>query len=475
MDIRRFFVTSKPAAQKPSQDGTLNTEKESTKKKSVSTDEEVKKERTVAKITSPKVEKKKKDSDKKRKKRAVIESDSEEEVVKQKAQKQDPPLPPAKKDPVQYVSETDSDSDNFLSLKKSAKPQGNGVTKPRKARTGTKESHRSPSKPTPAPAKGKGGIKKSPSAPVTPKSAPQQTKRTPTSVLDYFGGGSVQRSDKKLVASTKRKADHDESLTDEVIAQQLQMDEDMELERLVHEDEEFARTLAMLDQEPHAKKARKDSGVDLGSETSANKSIANSSHSSTTSQSQSNGRDHNQDVIGPSPKKVPPLVKTSSKLALMKRREVEEEGGGKTNLTITTPLSPKKEPVSPKKEFLTPSSTDRKSKPKTGSVTMVTTRTTLKTSPKKESSSPEDSEKKRGNSSAFRSFLNRDGPRALGSKPIPTGAENCLEGCVFVISGVLESMEREDARSLIERYGGKVTGNVSKRTTYLVMGRDGGA
>uniref|UniRef100_A0A673ZPE2 Replication factor C subunit 1-like n=1 Tax=Salmo trutta TaxID=8032 RepID=A0A673ZPE2_SALTR len=326
----------------------------------------------------------------------------------------------------------DSDSDNFLSLKKSAKPQGNGVTKPKKARTGTKESHRSPSKPTPAPAKGKGGIKKSPSAPVTPKSAPQQTKRTPTSVLDYFGGGSVQRSDKKLVASTKRKADHDESLTDEVIAQQLQMDEDMELERLVHEDEEFARTLAMLDQEPHAKKARKDSGVDLGSETSANKSI---------------------DVIGPSPKKVPPLVKTSSKLALMKRREVEEEGGGKTNLTITTPLSPKKERVSPKKEFLTPSSTDRKSKPKTGSVTMVTTRTTLKTSPKKESSSPEDSEKKRGNSSAFRSFLNRDGPRALGSKPIPTqGAENCLEGCVFVISGVLESMEREDARSLIERY-----------------------
>eukprot|EP00063_Salmo_salar_P071444 XP_014046279.1 PREDICTED: replication factor C subunit 1-like [Salmo salar] len=36
-------------------------------------------------------------------------------------------------------------------------------------------------------------------------------------------------------------------------------------------------------------------------------------------------------------------------------------------------------------------------------------------------------------------------------------------------------MEREDAKSLIERYGGKVTGNVSKRTTYLVMGRDGGA
>ncbi|XP_064819485.1 replication factor C subunit 1-like [Oncorhynchus masou masou] len=213
MDIRRFFVSSKPAAQKPSQDGTLHTEKESTKKKkkkSGSTDAEVKKKKTATKITSTKVEKKKKqDNDKKRKRRAVIESDSEEEVVeqKQKAQKPNPrlppaPLPPAKKDPVQYVSETDSDSDNFLSLKK---PQGNGVTKPGKARPGTKESHRSPPKPTLAPATGKGGIKKSPPAPVTPKSAPPQTKHTPTSVLDYFGSGSVQRSDRKLVASTKRK------------------------------------------------------------------------------------------------------------------------------------------------------------------------------------------------------------------------------------------------------------------------------
>lgn len=54
------------------------------------------------------------------------------------------------------------------------------------------------------------------------------------------------------------------------------------------------------------------------------------------------------------------------------------------------------------------------------------------------------------------------------------GAENCLEGCVFVVTGVLESMERDDAKSLIERYGGKVTGNISKKTTYLVQGRDSG-
>lgn len=54
------------------------------------------------------------------------------------------------------------------------------------------------------------------------------------------------------------------------------------------------------------------------------------------------------------------------------------------------------------------------------------------------------------------------------------GAENCLEGLTFVITGVLECIERDEAKSLIERYGGKVTGNVSKKTNYLVMGRDCG-
>lgn len=46
---------------------------------------------------------------------------------------------------------------------------------------------------------------------------------------------------------------------------------------------------------------------------------------------------------------------------------------------------------------------------------------------------------------------------------------------MFVVTGVLECMERDDAKSLIERYGGKVTSSISKKTTYLVQGRDSGA
>uniref|UniRef100_A0A8B9GZ67 Replication factor C subunit 1 n=1 Tax=Astyanax mexicanus TaxID=7994 RepID=A0A8B9GZ67_ASTMX len=183
---------------------------------------------------------------------------------------------------------------------------------------------KSPVKPSAAPGS-KSDIRNALS-PTPPK--PAAPKHTATSAADFFGSSSINRSGKKLVASasTKRKA----------VSEQR-------LEKQIHDDEEFARTLAMLEE-------------------------------------------------APLPKKV----------------------------------------------------------------------------------SPEGSEKKRVNSAAFRNYLNRDGPRALGSKEIPQGAENCLEGCVFVLTGVLESMERDDAKSLIERYGGKVTGNVSRKTTYLVLGRDSG-
>ena len=43
----------------------------------------------------------------------------------------------------------------------------------------------------------------------------------------------------------------------------------------------------------------------------------------------------------------------------------------------------------------------------------------------------------------------------------------------FVITGVLESIEREEAADLIKRYGEKVTQSVSKKTSYS-MGWDPG-
>ena len=49
-----------------------------------------------------------------------------------------------------------------------------------------------------------------------------------------------------------------------------------------------------------------------------------------------------------------------------------------------------------------------------------------------------------------------------------------MDGLTFVITGILESVEREEAADLIQRYGGKVTQSVSKKTSYVIMGQDPG-
>ena len=46
-----------------------------------------------------------------------------------------------------------------------------------------------------------------------------------------------------------------------------------------------------------------------------------------------------------------------------------------------------------------------------------------------------------------------------------------LEGSTFVITGAL-SKSRDEFKALIEARGGKVSGSVSKKTTYLLMGDD---
>ena len=54
------------------------------------------------------------------------------------------------------------------------------------------------------------------------------------------------------------------------------------------------------------------------------------------------------------------------------------------------------------------------------------------------------------------------------------GAPNCLQGLVFVPTGVLESLDREETSELIKKYGGKVTSSLSRNTTYLLVGNEPG-
>ena len=50
-----------------------------------------------------------------------------------------------------------------------------------------------------------------------------------------------------------------------------------------------------------------------------------------------------------------------------------------------------------------------------------------------------------------------------------------FSGMTFVLTGTLPTMDRKEASALIESYGGKTSGSVSKKTTYVLAGEDAGS
>ncbi|XP_045128253.1 replication factor C subunit 1-like [Portunus trituberculatus] len=103
----------------------------------------------------------------------------------------------------------------------------------------------------------------------------------------------------------------------------------------------------------------------------------------------------------------------------------------------------------------------------------VTPKKAVKENTQAPDTTPQD-EKKKAARDAYLKFRQRSGPANPGSKEIPEGKPDCLQGLVFVLSGVFDSLDREEATEIVKKYGGKVTTSVSRNTSYLVVGVEAG-
>lgn len=165
-------------------------------------------------------------------------------------------------------------------------------------------------------------------------------------------------------------------------------------------------------------------------------------------------REVKEDHRSPHKRSVKDEVKISEPSKIGIKTITTQEETKKVKLEVDSPTLKK----SAKKD---PSSTKKESKPKVA----------------KETTAEEDEarhERKQAAAAMFHKFQNRATVLNPGCKEIPKGKPDCLKGLQFVITGVLESMEREEAADLIKSCGGNVVSGLSKKVTHLLAGEESG-
>lgn len=61
------------------------------------------------------------------------------------------------------------------------------------------------------------------------------------------------------------------------------------------------------------------------------------------------------------------------------------------------------------------------------------------------------------------------------SKTTEVGSDDRFSGKTFVITGTLPTLKRDEATKIIQMHGGKVSGSVSKKTSYVLAGEEAGS
>lgn len=430
MDIRKFFSPAGPtSAKRTADEPKKQVEEKSKPKQPVKTSKESAKQKAPAKSTKkptpvksptkkkndspkPPAPKEKKESGKKSRQRIVtLSSDSDdEEPIPKKAKKQT-------KERRKVVS--DSDDEEPVVVKPAVSKQ---------------EPEVKPASP-----------KKKPVNKVNGKQ-PAPQKLVPVSADDFFAS-STPASKLSLKAAQARKVSS---------------------EKESHDDEDFQKTLEKLDEKKEAKPSETRTSPRKTSkavESPAKKKVS----PPTTSPSK-----RNTQQTKPEAAKKPDAEKADKKRTPEKRKaetsDASKEAGNVASKRAEKVATPKKE--SPKKVS---KKADEKTLEKPAPKKEKPTPVKKEEVPEKEKPAPATTPaNRRGNAASYQSYLNREGPRLLGTRDIPEGTPGCLNGVTVVMTGVLECIERDDAKALLERCGAKVTGSISRKTTYLVAGRDSG-
>ncbi|KAJ3213262.1 hypothetical protein HDU67_003105 [Dinochytrium kinnereticum] len=161
-----------------------------------------------------------------------------------------------------------------------------------------------------------------------------------------------------------------------------------------------------------------------------------------------------------------------------------KEAGKLEKLSKDTASSPAKPEVGRRLPWGAGSSSSKEATSSSSSVPSTPQKKeTPKSTPKKkdkeeEPAAEKDPEEKATKKAAYLNYLKKKtgggGPSNPGSKEIPEGEENCLMGLAFVFTGELSSISRDDSADLVKKYGGRVTGAVSGKTSYVVVGEEPG-